>query len=424
MKEKKFTALIGIITVIIILSTISLITRKIILSSEPKTEYKMIVDHASGLNIHDPVFLNGFRVGKVKNVEIYNGRALIIISINETARISREAYIGIEFYGLTGSLKISIINPVSTMAFYPLDYVGTIECFELLPFEFYTDKIETFANSIYSFDKYLLTISTGISNLENIKVKEFKERIEGINLDLGDVEKNISGGINTFEQFLTSTSGNISKFNNSVNKLSGTFQFNLDNFSDLNGFKKFQQSKYFDTNSELYQNFDNLKYNYKKLTGKKSKKDISWRLDTLYSKENNYLQNFLINTDIDNNLNYRVGFYYNYFQEDSDVEIDLTVGKIYNGLFILRGGLVESTPGLGFELRLRNIKIDSDIFNLAEEELFFRAKISLRIFENFNLILSYQNRDDEFFYSGLGLVFDDNDLKRIFGVLQIMKTGE
>ena len=331
MKDKKLTTLIGIIAVLVILITIGLITRKIILSSEPKVEYKIFVDHAAGLNIHDPVFLNGFRVGKVKSVEIYNDRALVIISINETARISRDAYVGIEFYGLTGSLKISIINPVSTMAFYPLDYVGYIECNELLPFEYYTDKIETFANSIYSFDKYLLTISTGIAKLESIKIKEFRERIEGINLDLGDIETNITGGINTFEKFLTSTSSNISKLNTTVNKLSGRFQFNMDNSSDLNGFKKLQQSKYFDSSSELYQNIDNLKYNYKRVTESKSKKDISWRLDTLYSKENNYIQNFLINTDINDEFNYRVGFYYNYLH----ARVSRWNGRGYRWLLLL-----------------------------------------------------------------------------------------
>ncbi|MCK4666985.1 MCE family protein [Candidatus Dependentiae bacterium] len=424
MKEKKLTTLIGIITVVVIFTIIGLIARKITLSSEPKTEYKILVDHAAGLNIHDPVFLNGFRVGKVRSVEIFNSRALILISINETARISRDAYVGIEFYGLTGSLKISIVNPVNTMAFYPLDYVGYIECYELLPFEYYTEKIETFAKSVYSFDEYLLTISTGLANLEGINIREFKERIEGINFDLSGIETNITGGINTLEQFLASTSDNISTLNTTVNNLSGRFQLNTENYSELNGFRNLQQSKYFDTSSELYKNFDSLKYNYKKLTESKSEKDISWRLDTLYSKENNYIQNFLINTDINESFNYRVGFYYNYFQEDSDVELDLTVGKIYNGFFILRGGLVESTPGLGFELRLRKIRVDSDIFNMSDEELFFRAMISLRIFENFNLIMSYQNREDKLFYSGLGLVFDDNDLKRIFGVLKIMKTGE
>ncbi|MDD3627367.1 MAG: MlaD family protein [bacterium] len=421
MKERRIEKITGIIFVIFLVLLSFLIVRKIVIKAEPMTEYKLLFRNSAGLNIHDPVFLNGFKIGEVEKVEIYNNQALVTISAKKNAPISRDSSISIEFYGLTGSLQIAIKNPLDSNDFYPGDYTGYIQGQELKPFESYTKQLEDFADTMYNFSAYMLKISSGFSKLKRFNLYPFKKSVIDLNTRLSDADINfsvLSISKDTFPNF----SRNIENFNTNITSIRTNIQGSDFTSEDYRGFEIIGKSKFLQPDSELYRDFNELKINYQEIT-KTREKELSWEMHTLYNEDHGYIQDFKIRTEAEKRFNYEVGFNYNQFNSE-DVEIDLTVGRNYRNL-ILKGGIINSTAGLGLECNLLPVKLKGSVFNLSDDSgPFYKGGFDLVFLKNFELSFYYLKAESDLLYGGLGLYFDNDDLDRIFSVLSIMKTGD
>ena len=172
----------------------------------------------------------------------------------------------------------------------------------------------------------------------------------------------------------------------------------------------------------MYKNFNELKVNFQDVR-RKREKSLFWEMHTLYNDEYGYIQDFKIKTVSDNTYQYEVGFDYNQFIQD-EVNVALTVGKKYNDL-VLKGGVINSSPGLGLEFKFKPVKLTGEIFNLSGDDgPFFRGSLGLFIFRNFELSFYYLSSDSDLIYGGIGFYFDNDDLERIFRVLPVMKKGD
>ncbi len=78
-------------------------------------EIKFIFPHSGGLKLSDPIYVNGVKRGQVKSIENYNGKVLIIGSIDSIEDLKSDLTAQVLILEITGGKKIEI-NPGNSSA--------------------------------------------------------------------------------------------------------------------------------------------------------------------------------------------------------------------------------------------------------------------------------------------------------------------
>ncbi|RQD56909.1 MAG: MCE family protein [Desulfonatronovibrio sp. MSAO_Bac4] len=112
--------------------------------------------------------------------------------------------------------------------------------------------------------------------------------------------------------------------------------------------------------------------------------------------------------------------------EKDKLKFSAQLAKRWNDL-ILRGGIIESTGGVGMDYFLWDdrIKLFAEAFDLgSDDRAHLKAGANLYFLQNFYLTAGYddfisRNRDNRSFFGGLGFYFTDEDLKYLMSSVPV-----
>lgn len=190
----------------------------------------------SGLQVSNPVLLNGFKIGQVKEMKLssnYN-KVIVSISIQENIQIPKNSIARIYSENLLGSKAIELVLGNSTIFANPKDTlmadiqagIGDEVNKQILPIKLKAEKL------ISSFDSVLIIIQSILnensvenlrSGIENISLAmaSLKNSLGVIDTTLTEHKQDLSKIINNVESFTTNLKKNNEKINKIVSNISG-----------------------------------------------------------------------------------------------------------------------------------------------------------------------------------------------------------
>ncbi len=437
-----------------------------------------VFDNAQGLNTKTGVYLAGIKIGYIDDIKLHEGKALVSFRIMPNIKIEENAKAVIRTKGLLGEKYIEIVPGKQEAEVIPPG--GQIIFTESPPdLEELMNKLDSIASDVKSVTQSLNDVFGGSRGERNIKgmFDNLNTTITHMDRLITSTNKNLNrtfDSVNTFAEALKEQGPDIltnlaqiseelhaiiAQNKESVNKT-------MENIS--------QASERLDktlANLEVITN--NLKEGKgaigKLLTDKKTEEQVTKaisglssmvggtsRFRTIISYRGEYQFAYHnVKSYLDLRLQpswdkyYLLGIVddpggYSYTSTTYTTVKNLSTGtsqetqtitnNITNQLkinaeiakrisyFTFRGGIIESSGGIGVDIDSPNdeAQLSLEMFNFNEKpypEL--KAMLSISILRYFLLsggITDIANRDSRTWFMGLGLRFDDQDLKSIFGL--------
>ncbi len=439
---------------------------------------KAFFDNAQGLNTKTGVFIAGIKVGSIDDIKLQDDKALITLRIMPGVTIEENAKAVIKTKGLLGERYIELVP--GKEAAEPIKPGGQIIFTESPPdFEELMNKLDGIATDIKSVSQSLSEVFGGSKGAKNIKemVDNLNRTINHIDRLVTSTNTNLNktfDSVNAFAKVLKDQGPDIltnlaqiskelhaiiAENKQSVNKT-------MDNISDAS-------EKLDKTLANLEEISTNLKEGKgtigKLLTDQKTEEQVSKAISGLSNMVGGTSRFRLI-------IDYRGEYQFAYKNVKSFLNLKLqpsrdkyyllgvvddpsgysttsssytTVKNINTGTvqqtqtmsnnvteqlkinaeiakrisyFTFRGGIIESTGGIGIDIDSPNdtVQLSAELFNFNEKpypEL--KTMLSISILRYFLLsggMTDVLNKDYRTWFGGVGLSFNDEDLKSIFGL--------
>ncbi len=468
MRRRNFEIIVGlfVVAVLVLLGWLTTQMGKFSLKKRPTYTIYATFSDVSGLNPNTPVKVAGVDIGKVKSIGLRNGKAVVALSIYKKYKIPSnsvaviksksllgEKYLEIEFgnsnrYLTDGGFIARTVSPTD---------IGTL--ISNINKVFNQQNRENIARALEQINRLTKSLNTVVEeNRASLKaaIEQAKAAMDNLNKSMElvkemikqnrqDVRAAITNARESMEK-LNKTLENVYLMTNSIRTGKGTLgklitdkqlYTNLNqaagNISDITG--KINSGKgtigKLVNDESIYNNLnDTLKY-IKRYVTKANRIMINVQAQTAYQFRNSDSKGYIM-ADIYTMPDkfYRIGLVNekNYKTtenpEGSDsnkMRVIAEMGKRYYN-FVLRGGIMESTFGLGVDYYTMNdrLKLSADLFDfnhtndIRDHNAQLKAQITYRFLRHFSIfggvneILNARSRS---FYLGGGIEFSNDDLK-------------
>ena len=189
----------------------------------------------NGLQVSNPVFLNGYKIGQVKEMKLsenYN-RVQVSISVQEDIKIPKNTIARIFSEDLLGSKAIELILGNSTITAKPKDILlseiqaglGDEVNKQILPIKLKAEKLMSSFDSVLIIiqsilnEKSIINLRNSIENI-SIAITSLKNSLGVIDVTLTDHKKDLSDIITNAESFTDNLKKNNEKISNIITNFS------------------------------------------------------------------------------------------------------------------------------------------------------------------------------------------------------------
>lgn len=471
--------------VILALAALAYMTTKISKGENTGTDaYQVSVyfNNVSGLKMGSPVEVAGIEVGRVTDISLVGDKAEVVLALRQGLKVYADSQVSIQTRGVLGD-KFVVITP-GTSGFPQIkDGDRIARSYTPADMNELFDKVGRIADDLGQVSKSLAHSMGGPQGERNLAeiVTNLKELTAGLNTVVKTNTDGIAAIVSNLQAFSADLKtisrenkqgirhiiANLDKASTNINTVLGRLlndekmgtdlkdtMASLSNIAKkiddgrgtlgrlvnddatieeinqaLKGVNKFlsKQDKFrtsVDFSSEIYSTGDAKSYFALKL---KPARDKFYMLSVNNDPKGRRERE---KTERDTWTN---GVYGGHYVEEKtvthkdDLKFSLQMGKRWAG-FVLRGGIIESTGGLGADYYLwkDRIKLSTDIFDFGKDrdphlkaggKLFFRKNFYIQA--GVDDILG--KSDDRAFFGGAGLRFSDEDLKYLVGSVPLPK---
>ena len=414
-----------------------------------------IVNDASGLAEKSRVKLRGVKIGVIKSMQLTNNCVKLKLLINKNVKIPKGSMVTVAQDNVLGGKYLEIIPPKKITSYYSPNETITKHLSS-------ASMADVLTNVNIAVNKIKILIDKLNNTLDKNTTKNIKYTIANIkdsSIYLKNILKNINGKIpallnNANKLILTyKASGEIinHKLPGILNK-TDTLMAKLNNVADV---LKQKLPKLADEYIKVGKNANDILVKNKNSLAKTiaAAKNFFANGSNSFQKIDKFLakvQNLRINVDITSDLLLKDNYfkttanlaltpaptrYYiigltsteNYenpqsvSNKDSKVYINAEIGKRYQNL-LLRGGIIESTGGVGIDYFMYNdkVKLSADLYDFNSQNDYRDTSPHLDLSARYLYLKHLEfiagvddliNTDARQFFLGIGVNFNDNDLK-------------
>jgi len=437
-----------------------------------------IFDNAQGLNTKTRVYLAGIQIGYVEDIKLHDDKALVVLRIMPDIQIEENAKAVIRTKGLLGEKYIEIVPGNEQAAVIPPG--GQITFTESPPdFEELMNKLNSIASDVKSVTQSLNEVFGGSKGTRNIKemVDNLNKTIIHMDLLITSTNANLNktfDSFNTFAQALKEQGPdiltNLAQISEELHSIIAENKQSVnETIENINRVSKELDKTL--ANLEVVTN--NLKHGKgtigKLLTDKKTEEQVTKAISGLstmvggtsrfrtivsyrgeyqflYHNIKSYLDLRLQPTwdkylllgvvddpggysststtyttvkDVNTGTVQQTQTITNHISDQLKLNAELAKRISY---FTFRGGIIESTGGIGVDIDTPNdeAQLSVEMFNFNKQPYpEIKTMLSISILRYFLLsggITDIANRDSRTWFLGVGLRFDDEDLKNVFGL--------
>jgi phospholipid/cholesterol/gamma-HCH transport system substrate-binding protein len=437
-----------------------------------------IFDNAQGLNTKTRVYLAGIQIGYVEDIKLHDDKALVVLRIMPDIQIEENAKAVIRTKGLLGEKYIEIVPGNEQAAVIPPG--GQITFTESPPdFEELMNKLNSIASDVKSVTQSLNEVFGGSKGTRNIKemVDNLNKTIIHMDLLITSTNANLNktfDSFNTFAQALKEQGPdiltNLAQISEELHSIIAENKQSVnETIENINRVSKELDKTL--ANLEVITN--NLKQGKgtigKLLTDKKTEEQVTKAISGLstmvggtsrfrtivsyrgeyqflYHNIKSYLDLRLQPTwdkylllgvvddpggysststtyttvkDVNTGTVQQTQTITNHISDQLKLNAELAKRISY---FTFRGGIIESTGGIGVDIDTPNdeAQLSVEMFNFNKQPYpEIKTMLSISILRYFLLsggITDIANRDSRTWFLGVGLRFDDEDLKNVFGL--------
>lgn len=424
------------------------------------------IDDASGIEQHTHVLMNGVTIGDVEKIEIEGKQVRLSLTIHQGVKIPEDSLIVVAQESLLGSKVLNIIVGDSTTI---LSANGKLSQ----------------ARRYASFDQTSDSVNAAAKELE-LLLRDFRSTLDeehrqaiqdliiafrdvGVNLDGMIVDnrpdlreaivnfKNMSAGFNqtaaTVNKDLPEIMARLNSLSTRIDNLSGSLETKLpdavdkfvaieDNISTIlvenrSPLKATVASAgaFFKSGEEAFGKIDSMLSNF-------TTSELQVAMHSDYMMRDQYAKVYLGVTYLPNPETYYMldlvsGSDFNKYpggtpkHEEGATYYSAQYGKRFDNL-LLRGGLIESTGGVGVDYFTNHDKLKysaeaydfNAVNDLRAERMHLKAQVRYQLLKHLELYGGWDNflnPKSQNLFLGLGMRFIDNDLKYTFGAASMAR---
>lgn len=435
-------------------------------------------DNAQGLNSKTGVFLAGIQIGYIDGIKLQDDKAIVTLRIRPDIKIGENARAVIRTKGLLGEKYIEIVPGKEAAA--PIQPHGQIIFTESPPdFEELMNKMQSIATDMESVSRSLSEVFGGAKGTRNIKemVDNINTTIKHMDLLVTHTDANLNrtfSSVNAFAKVLKDQGPDIltnlaqvsEQLHEIIDQNKESVNRTMDNVSSASA----ELDKTLANLQEITQNLREGKGAIGKLlSDKKTEEQVSTAINSLstmvggtsrfrfminyrgeyqfqYKNVKSYL-NFLLRPTLDKY--YMIGIVDDPSGYSTTSTTYTTVRNVNTGTvqqtqtmthniteqlklnlelaksisyFTFRGGIIESTGGIGIDINSPDhlAQLSLEMFNFNQKpDPELKAMLSISILRYFLIsggMTNVLDKDYRTWFAGVGLQFNDEDLKSLFGL--------
>lgn len=191
-----------------------------------------IYDHVSGLGVGSPVTINGFKVGQVKNIELYRkmpGKVLVTMVVtNREFEFSRDSKARIESMDLMGAKTISIRFGESTALAQNGDTLATAMEAGLM------DEVNAqIAPLKLKTESMVASIDSVMTVMESILKEDAQPNLEASFVSMRKTLESLERTSNNLDGLLSSESARLKSIMRNVESITANFSSNNDQLNNI-----------------------------------------------------------------------------------------------------------------------------------------------------------------------------------------------
>ncbi len=392
-------------------------------------------NQTAGLLEGAAVRLAGVKIGKVLKIYLNNGKAEVIMLINNDIKILQNSKASVSSFGIMGEKYIEIIpgkgeklfikdgGRIKGIAPLSIDQIGALfysigqdlkamgaTIKDIFTSEEGEYRLKTIVKNMAETTNELNEMSKEVRKMISEIVNDSKEEVEKLNSSILSIAKRVDSltkslavFINKNRDHLTSGMKNFEKLGENLEKISGEISDMAAQINQGQGTagKLLKDDKlYKDIKATILSAKDSIK-RIKTSINKASKMTLSYGFNTYYYGENRYRNILLTSLNFNSQA---IGFT---VTEDpfSDRYLYGVYAEQKMGILRPRVGILDSSFGFGLKLYpVNNIGVDIMVYDFKNRE-YPRWRLSGYLFSKngFNLSAGYENREegDKFFF-GIG----------------------
>lgn len=429
------------------------------------------IDDATGLDVHSKVLMNGVKIGEVSDVLIEGRRVKIILTIDKGVKIAQDSTMYITQESVLGAKTINLVSGTSTK---DLDENGEITKFHsYAAFDQTSDSVDSAAKEM----KYLMQdLRDVVSNVEGEELKRLiatfnrvGDNLDGMLLENRKELRDTIESVHTLSEKYIITADSINsdlpsilKEIKSITKRLNTLSDTLDNKvpKAVDNFIKIEDNvsaivvenrkgirDAIDSANVLLEGADETFTKVDDLLSSFTQSELQVGMTINYMTNDSNLKSYANIAYLPNPETYYlldIVSMTDYSKSDSNgkyvpTKIHDNSKFLFSGQYakrfdnlLVRGGIIESTGGLGIDYYMYN-----DKFKVGMELYDFNAVNDLRATNpHMTLAMRYKflkhlelhagydnflNKNSQNLYLGLGVSFIDNNFKYILGSASMMK---
>ncbi len=388
--------------------------------------------YVGGLDVKSSVRLAGVKIGEVKEIELRDGVPHVIIEIDKSIHIKKDAEITINTLGFIGSNYIEIGSGTPDSEAYGEVFTESLKGEAPLNIGDIMNLIGDASQKFNEIGDSITELSKEIQGILQDNKENLSSTIDNL-AELSEASKNLIYKLDSLSGQLNQTAENLNKFY-SENK--DTLQSTFTNIDKL--VEELQETSSFlreisqkiemgegslgkvITDDKLYNDINNLVLKSNNMLEKVTSIKTFWEYEGLYNESDEIVDSKIgLKIEPGSNNSYFIAVS-NLGKDDEDINLDLLLNYKLSRLTLF-GGLIESSAGFGVVFELSpSINLFFKGLNFEREELGpnLRAGLSLRLFKGFDIYAEGNDLiEDPYYRAGIKLSLEDENIKYIFGFL-------
>lgn len=424
------------------------------------------LDDASGIEKHTHVLMNGVTIGEVEGIEIEGKLVRLSLMINLEVKIPEDSLIVVAQESLLGSKVLNIIVGETNVMLQPNGKL--VQAKRYASFDQTSDSVNAAAKELelllHDFrstldDEHRAAIQEMIMAFRNVGVN-----LDGVIVDNRDdvheaivnfktMSAGFSQSADTLNKDLPAIMARLNSLSTRMDNISGSLEHNLpeavdkfvtieDNISAILSENRTpikttlaSAGSFFKSGEEAFGKIDSMLSNF-------TTSELQVAMHTDYMMRDQYGKIYLGVTYLPNPETYYMldlisSADFNKYpnglpkHEEGETYYSVQYGKRFDNL-ILRGGLIESTGGVGVDYFMNHdkLKFSAEAFDfnavndIRGSQAHLKAQVRYQLLKHLELYGGWDNflnPKSQNIFMGLGMRFIDNDLKYTFGAASMVR---
>jgi len=420
----------------------------------PTQDHKIVVADATGVIPHSAVKMAGVKIGEVKDITLESGKAVITLSVDKGIKLSEDSFAEFKTDGILGTKHISI--EMGTGGGDPLNEETVLKAGSVMPMVQKGDDLGSVLKQIGAVATSLQDVADAIKEATvrgemETPIGRIVSNLERLTSDLADVSSNNKQEFNSiiskmdgilttldavigtgsdgkFNQAFDSAFSGLEKFDSAIGNLEQVAQKINDGEGTVGRLLNDE-----DTINNVNETLDNLNTILGRVGSLKAKLDFH----SEYLSDNEEMRTFVgVKLQPGPDRYYEIGIVQDPFgfdttrtvssegtqnddftetvTDDSKIRLTAMMAKsFYN--FTLKGGLIESTGGVGLDYFAldKKLKLSAEFFNFNDASFRTFARYDfyggLYVIGGYNRLFDEDNRVSSPFF-GAGIFLTNEDL--------------